>query len=77
MSIVRCSVTKFVQNGHGCFGYIPVTSVPIERDFSGLVDLITPNRANLTSDSIEILHELKGFLTFSGNELLKEALGII
>jgi hypothetical protein len=56
---------------------IPATSVPIERDFSGLVDLITPNRANLTSDSIEIVHELKGFLTFGGNELLKETLGTI
>ena len=33
--------------------------------------------ATTHSDSIEIVHELKGFLTFGGNEMLKETFGII
>ncbi|KZS09722.1 Ninjurin C-like protein [Daphnia magna] len=48
----------------------PETSVPVEREFS-LADIITPNRANLNPATIETLHELKGYLKFCGEKLLK------
>lgn len=49
---------------------IPGTSVPVERRFSNLVDIVTPNRATMEPSTIKMLHELKEYLTFGGNELL-------
>ena len=48
---------------------VPATSVPVERRFSNLVDIVTPNRATLHVESIKLLHELKEYLRFGGNEL--------
>jgi len=48
---------------------VPATSVPVERRFSNLVDIVTPNRATLNVESIKLLHELKEYLRFGGNEL--------
>jgi hypothetical protein len=48
---------------------IQATSVPSERKFAGLVDIITPNRSSLNSSSIQMVHELKGFMNFGGKEL--------
>ncbi|KZS09848.1 Uncharacterized protein APZ42_025826 [Daphnia magna] len=50
---------------------IPATSVPVGREFSGLADIITSNRANLNPVTSETLHELKGYLKFGGEKLLK------
>jgi len=50
---------------------IPATSVPIERRFSDLTDIVTPNRANLKKKTIQMIHELKGYLRFGGNKLLE------
>ncbi|EFX73346.1 hypothetical protein DAPPUDRAFT_253175 [Daphnia pulex] len=36
---------------------IPATSVPVERQFAGLVDIITPVRASLHAEAIQMLHE--------------------
>jgi len=38
---------------------IPATSVPIERIFSGGVDLITPTRSKLSADTIRACMCLK------------------
>lgn len=56
---------------------IPATSVPVERRFSNLVDIVTPNRATLDVETIQILHELKEFLTFGGDELFAKILSKI
>ena len=50
---------------------IPATSVPVERQFYGLVDIITPNRLSLNVESIQKLHELKKYLNFGWYELQK------
>ncbi|KAK4013978.1 hypothetical protein OUZ56_026526 [Daphnia magna] len=46
---------------------IPATSVPVEREFSGLSDIITPNRAKINPLTIETLYDLKGYLKFGGD----------
>ncbi|KAK4037556.1 hypothetical protein OUZ56_029588 [Daphnia magna] len=56
---------------------IPATSVPVEREFSCLADIITPNRANLNPATIETLHEIKGYLQFGSEKLLKLTLGLV
>jgi hypothetical protein len=48
---------------------IPATSVPVERQFAGLVDVVTPLRASLHADTIQMLHEVKEYLKFGGEEL--------
>ncbi len=50
---------------------IPATSVPVERRFSDLNDIITPSRSSLAAETIQIIHELKGYLKFGQNELLQ------
>lgn len=53
---------------------VPATSIPIERRFSGLVDMVTPNRATLGVETIQMLFELKEYLIFGGNELFQHIL---
>ena len=53
---------------------IPATSIPIERRFSNLVDIVTPNRATLGAEMIQVLHELKEYLKFGGMELFENIL---
>lgn len=40
---------------------IPATSVPIERAFSGGVDLVTPTRSKLDAETIRACMCLKGW----------------
>ena len=48
---------------------IPATSAPVERRFSSGADLVTPNRASLTENSIQTVLEMKEYLKFGGDDL--------
>lgn len=50
---------------------IPATSVPIERIFSGGVDLITPTRNKLNSDTIRACMCLKEWWKVVFNENIR------
>ena len=50
---------------------IPGSSVPVERKFSSAVDIITSKRGSLEKETLQMLHELKEFFRFGGNELFK------
>ena len=48
---------------------IPASSAPVERRFSGAVDILTCNRSTISRETLQMMHEVKEYMNFGGEEL--------